>query len=1214
MEFLIILFLILAWIRLISLGAKFKHLEKELKEIGRYVQLEQNKPKPAEYVGRDAQRKPDVMSTVRPPDSSSVSASQTPPAAPGSSVRPSDGSDIFDKDIPDLHLLLEPIDEQELGSSSIPIEKASPQPEATPPRPKGETPAIAQKPSPAPAPAAASRAFPTFSERPRPIVPSTPSLAERLFHAAKAWLFGGNTVVRVGLVILFLGLAFLLRLTSQYYTIPTELRYICVAAAAFVLLAFGWKLRLKKPTYGLLLQGGGIGVLYLTSFAALRLADPALLSPGWAFVLMVLVTVAAVALALLQDAMALACAAALGAFAAPILASSGSGDHVALFSYFALLNTGIALVAWFKAWRPLNLIGFFGTFSIGLAWGLRDNGYTATEFASTEPFLVLFFLMFVLIGMLFARRKLIALPEDNKEFVLSGRSSVSTDYIDGTLVFGPPLIGFGLQCAIISHIEYGVAYSALALGMFYLTLAYCMRGRKAVSLMMEVCLALGVVFGTLAIPLAFGAQLWTSAAWALEAAGIYWVGHVQGRKLARFFAMGVLVLASLVSLNGLGVGESTLLDGSPLGAALIGLAWLFCHHTLRRAKEGSKQMIPVLAAAGLFFLYLIAPLCLGRENTVIAWALASMATIFLGASLGSRTFIACALAIQSFAAILFLSGIGLGESTVLDAGWKGAFIAFLLGSALIVNVFFAFSSVQAGSEPGSGKGESVSLMSAQMNKAAMSLSAVFFIMVFAFMLDWNNVGVAWAGVGVLLVFLGLRRRLPVLLFFGLMLELIAGAAFLTNLHAEFVPSNGWIPAVIALAAFVGAWRLNHVAQRLMASASHESTAQGSRAFHPVRVAAWSNSLLFWGVGWWIWCAVERIEFYSESFASTETLYLSVIVLSAVAWLIVSRLARWQQLALFCLLLVEVSGLALARTGFDASLLTTTEWAAYFTLHFVALWFLSETISTEFQKVAHVLGAWLLVFFLTLVTSYVAQSLIPDPRSAWRWLGWALASSLYVWMMASERLRFWPLGAFSRQYRFLAAYPLMFAMLGWFWLANLVSTGDPAPLPYLPLVNPLELGLLIVLLCCVRWSRFHLPSYSMTPALVKRNINVVALASVFALFTQVVSRAAHAFGGIAYNPDAMMNSMGVQAGWSLVWTLLALTLMIGGSIRKYRNVWVTGAVLSGIVVVKLFLIDLGNRGDISHVISFIGVGALLLIVGYFAPLPPRSETPKAKAKG
>ena len=49
----------------------------------------------------------------------------------------------------------------------------------------------------------------------------------------------------------------------------------------------------------------------------------------------------------------------------------------------------------------------------------------------------------------------------------------------------------------------------------------------------------------------------------------------------------------------------------------------------------------------------------------------------------------------------------------------------------------------------------------------------------------------------------------------------------------------------------------------------------------------------------------------------------------------------------------------------------------------------------------------------------------------------------------------------------------------------------------------------------------------------------------------------------------------------------------------------------IVVAKLFLVDLGNTDTLARVVSFLGVGLLLLVVGYFAPVPPRAA-PKPRA--
>jgi uncharacterized membrane protein len=43
-----------------------------------------------------------------------------------------------------------------------------------------------------------------------------------------------------------------------------------------------------------------------------------------------------------------------------------------------------------------------------------------------------------------------------------------------------------------------------------------------------------------------------------------------------------------------------------------------------------------------------------------------------------------------------------------------------------------------------------------------------------------------------------------------------------------------------------------------------------------------------------------------------------------------------------------------------------------------------------------------------------------------------------------------------------------------------------------------------------------------------------------------------------------------------------------------------------VIVKLFAIDLAALSGLTRVVAFLGVGALLLVIGYVAPLPPASN--------
>jgi uncharacterized membrane protein len=59
-------------------------------------------------------------------------------------------------------------------------------------------------------------------------------------------------------------------------------------------------------------------------------------------------------------------------------------------------------------------------------------------------------------------------------------------------------------------------------------------------------------------------------------------------------------------------------------------------------------------------------------------------------------------------------------------------------------------------------------------------------------------------------------------------------------------------------------------------------------------------------------------------------------------------------------------------------------------------------------------------------------------------------------------------------------------------------------------------------------------------------------------------------------------------------------------RRNRLVWLVGAALLAVVIAKLFLVDLSKVGSVERIVSFVGVGLLMLIVGYFSPLPPARE--------
>src|SRR4029077_6717836 len=140
---------------------------------------------------------------------------------------------------------------------------------------------------------------------------------------------------------------------------------------------------------------------------------------------------------------------ALGGFVTPLIVSTGSDNAAALFAYYLVLDAGIAAVAWFRTWRSLNLVGFFATFLVATAWGVLR--YRPESFAMSESFLIAFFLLFVLIMLLPARR------------AATGSAHRSDAWVNSTLLFGLPTVVFALQYGLVRHLQYGAALSALAM-------------------------------------------------------------------------------------------------------------------------------------------------------------------------------------------------------------------------------------------------------------------------------------------------------------------------------------------------------------------------------------------------------------------------------------------------------------------------------------------------------------------------------------------------------------------------------------------------------------------------------------------------------------------------------------------------------------------------------------------------------------------------------
>jgi uncharacterized membrane protein len=411
--------------------------------------------------------------------------------------------------------------------------------------------------------------------------PREPDVFEKAIAVVKGWLFEGNVPVKLGVLVLLFGVAAAIKYAADagWLTMPIEFRLAGIAAAAIAGLVWGLRRAPEQPAFGLSLQGGAIGILLLVVFAAFRNYE--VLGAMPAFVLVVILVAGASVLAVKQDAPALAVLGFIGGYLAPVLLSTGSGNHVALFSYYAVLNAAVFAIAWQRPWRALNLVGFVFTFAIGGVWGAQY--YQPDKFATVEPFLILFFLFYVAIPVLYA---------------LAGRQKNAQ--VDGTLLFGTPLLAFPMQVGLVGDDRFGLAASAVFVAAVYSGLALWARRDGRLRDLAQSAAGMGVVFATLAIPLALTAR-WTSAAWALQGSGMVWLGLRQERRLVRWGGLALLVLAVLawmVSLPDTRIdrADSFLVNAHALNLALLALGWLFASWLYERA--GKAQAVAVIFFLG----------------------------------------------------------------------------------------------------------------------------------------------------------------------------------------------------------------------------------------------------------------------------------------------------------------------------------------------------------------------------------------------------------------------------------------------------------------------------------------------------------------------------------------------------------------------------------------------------------------------------------------
>ncbi len=849
--------------------------------------------------------------------------------------------------------------------------------------------------------------------------PKEPSFLERAWQGLCSlgltrFLAASNIWVLAGIGILLIGLVFLVRFAMQFAIFGPEVRLALSAVVGLVLLGIGWKHRERQRELGLILQGGGVGALYLTVVAAVKLYG--MLPQALAFVLLVGIVVFSSFLAVAQHAKIMAHVSKIAGFLAPILVSRDSGNYIALFSYYILLNLGIIGVSRFRQWRSLHLTGFIFTVAIGGLWGAFN--YTPALFFSVEPFLLAFFAIFTYLALAGSRPS---------SFSFRNKGDV---YIDVPLTLGTPLVFILYQSYIARDISFALAFSSLGLGLLYLGIAWRLwntrfaggvstanaeaeapegalpspegGGTETARLLREIAgrgrviqaeiyLAFGIVFANLTLPLALydlGLYNWGSRlmglVWCMEGASLFWLGRKNALRLFRGFGIIGLVLGGVYTVR-------YLLDGAPVYPA--------------------------------------------------------------GDTLGGIPF--AALPTIALSLVIHLMGVG-------------AFL-FAANAARVYPLEHELPEQQR-----------------------------------AFRQAFTIAGAVWLY-----------------------------ASFIFELYGTDVLWEGVL--ILCTLAGIAAVRLGH---RLDWK---ELTLAPFAAYAPLAVL-----------------------FVPQMYVALNLLFMAIAVPApgggaAQALVLVHSLYTMWSLR--------------SKERRDASLWGTVRFALACNLALPMLMLLSFLPGAPF-----VWGRLLL-------------------------LAWPAA---FVWGIT----RFTPTtdAAQTKQWLFPAILPVLFLLI---WLGtDMLFLGGSAPLPYVPLLNPMDFGCILCLLLCYRWVQTLHAAMQDNDVLWLLSRNGVWAGAAFILLNVIIARACAMWTDMPFTLSGVMGNGTCQAIMAIFWAAAGFAYMLQGHRLHRRPLWIAGVFLVLADVAKLFLVDLTRMETVWRIVAFMAVGLLLIVIGYYVPLPPAAADKEA----
>jgi uncharacterized membrane protein len=345
---------------------------------------------------------------------------------------------------------------------------------------------------------------------------------------------GENLINKIGIAILVLAIGFFVKYAIDNNWVGPVGRVAIGVVCGGILIGIAHRMRNSYKAFSSVLVGGGMAILYFTITLAYHQFH--LFNQLTSLIILIVITCFAVILSLLYDKQELAVIALVGGLASPFMVSSGEANYTGLFTYIVILNAGLLVIAYYKAWRILNATAFGLTVLVFL---LVLTSLAGPTYLTGFIYASILYLMFFAINVAHNIKV-------NKKFVASDFSILLTNT---ALYFAA-----GLYLLTAMHHDGMRGVFSVSLACINLLLSFILfKNKKADTNILYLLIGITLTFISLTAPIQLNGH-YVTLFWAAETVLLYWLflkSNIQLMKLASLIIWGAMIISLLMDWGNL---------------------------------------------------------------------------------------------------------------------------------------------------------------------------------------------------------------------------------------------------------------------------------------------------------------------------------------------------------------------------------------------------------------------------------------------------------------------------------------------------------------------------------------------------------------------------------------------------------------------------------------------------------------------------------------